>query len=104
MNITAKQIATKKKVGSLDGKPVFALATKGGFHIVATLKNGQVETLGTGSHAALAEYIAREGAPDLIWTELSKSDALDRALLELLAPPYRDLTALMQAAEKKRQG
>lgn len=92
MNLDANQIESKRRVGSLDGQPVFGVTTKGGFSMVVALGKGDsVNTLGVGSHPALARYGALKREPRLKWEELSKSDSIPEDILELLSPRWEAL-------------
>ena len=101
MNITEKMILSKKRVGTLHNKPVVELITKGGLHLVVTEKDGQTEILGSGPHRAVSRYIAERKEPDLVYTELSKSDALDLASILSVVPRYQDLTEQLNALMRK---
>ncbi len=92
MNVTAKHIQSKKRIGSLDGKPVIEVLTSGGLYMVVCNKNGNLETLGTGPHRAVARFIAEKREPRLEITELSKSDFLDQASIDSVLPKYEALT------------
>jgi hypothetical protein len=89
--VTEKHIASKKRIGTLDGKPVVELLTTGGLYMVVMNKNGTVETLGTGPHRAVARFIAKKREPLLVVTELSKSDWLDEAAILSVAAKYEAL-------------
>jgi hypothetical protein len=89
--VTEKHIANKKRIGTLDGKPVIELMTTGGLYMVVMNKNGNVETLGTGPHRAVARFLAKKREPNLVVTELSKSDWLDEAAIMSVAPKYEEL-------------
>lgn len=90
--VTAQHIGSKKRIGTLDGRPVVELCTTGGLYMVVTNKNGAVETLGTGPHRAVARYLAKKREPKLLVTELSKSDWLDEPTILSVAPKYEALT------------
>jgi hypothetical protein len=89
--VTERHIASKKRVGTLDGKPVVELLTTGGLYMIVMNKNGTVETLGTGPHRAVARFIAKKREPKLVVTELSKSDWLDEAAILSVVPKYEQL-------------
>lgn len=90
--ITANHIATKKRIGTCEGKPVVELMTSGGLYMVVMNKNGELDTLGTGPHRAVARFIAKKREPKLVITELSKSDWLDEAAILSVLPKYERLT------------
>ena len=92
MNIQPKHIASRKRIGTLDGKPVVEAVTTGGLWLVVTQKSDGVYTLGTGPHRAVARYIARKREPKLEITELSKSEDLLESAILSVAPKYEALT------------
>jgi len=97
MDLSAKQIDEKpKKVGNLHGKPVYHLRTKGGLHILVMQKGGHYETLGTGPHRAVARHIAMKHEPEIVWSELNKSDHVDVKAFELILPKYEELTTALR--------
>lgn len=101
MNIDAKQIDEKpKKVGHLNGKPVFHMRTKGGLHILVMQKNGSYETLGTGPHRAVARHIAAKYEPEIVWSELSKSDHVDPEAYAMILPKYEEITEALRTLQK----
>jgi hypothetical protein len=98
MDLSAKQIDEKpKKVGNLHGKPVYHLRTKGGLHILVTPGGTGYETLGTGPHRAVARHIAQKHEPEIVWSELSKSDHVDIEAFEMVLPKYENLTDALRA-------
>lgn len=98
MDLTPKQIEQKpKKVGVLEGKPVYHLKTKGGLHLLVIQKASGYETLGTGPHRAVARHIAMTHEPGIVWTELSKSDHVDPEAYELILPKYVAITDALRS-------
>jgi hypothetical protein len=87
MNVSRDQFASRpQEIGTFKGQPVMEVALKGGLHLVfAVKKNGGTETLGTGSHRAVARFVAEKENPDLAITELTKSEDLPKWLVEKLA-------------------
>lgn len=102
MNLNEGQIrnGSRKVIGKLEGSPVIELATKGGLHLVVTSRKGRAETLGAGSHRAIARHIAMKKAPEIEWTELSKADfwAPEDLGLDLVAQ-YETMTDAIRKAE-----
>ena len=92
MNVTARHIASKKRIGTLRGSPVIEVLTSGGLYMVVVNKSGNVETLGTGPHRAVARFIAEKREPTLEITELSKSDHLDQAAINSVLAKYEAIT------------
>jgi hypothetical protein len=100
--VTEKHIAMKKRIGSLDGKPVVELMTSGGLYMVVTNKGGSLDILGTGPHRAVARYLAKKKEPTMEVTELSKSDWLDQTSIDSIAAKYERLTErLNELAERQ---
>lgn len=92
MNIPANQISYKKQIGKLDGDPIIEMATKGGLHLIIASRKGKAETLGTGSHRAIARHIAEKKEPKIEWTELAKSDQLELSYFQHLLPKWEEIT------------
>ena len=103
MDITMKHVAYRRQVGLFKGKPVFEVATTGGFHLLVGQKDGGQHTFGTGSHRAIARHIARKREPDLVITELSKADAIDPRAYQHLVPEYEALTDRFNAFETRHR-
>lgn len=101
MDISDKHIAFKKKIGKVKNNPVFHLKTSGGLSLILMTKNGKVETLGSGSHVAVARFIAEQHEPDIEWTELSKSEELDIKAFASVIPEYEALTGRIRDLESK---
>lgn len=97
MNIQQKHIQSQKRIGSLGGSPVVEVVTTGGFHMVVTKKGGELLTLGTGPHRSVARHIAKKREPDLFIEEMSKSDHVDVASIESIAPRYEQYTDFCNA-------
>lgn len=58
MNINPNEIESIEDAGTLDGKPVKMIRTKGGFHICVGQPKGKSrsEALGAGSHPAIVKF------------------------------------------------
>lgn len=100
VNEIKKQLAGKpKKVGDLNGKPVFGLLTKGGLSLIAHVAdNGDVKVLGAGSHTMIARSVATQEHPKINFTELSKSESnLAPDVLKKYMPEFLELTHKFQA-------
>jgi flavin-dependent dehydrogenase len=95
VDIQAKHIATKKRIGTLKGKPVVELTTHGGLNLVVTETNGKTTILGSGPHRGVSRWLAMKKEPDLVITELSKSDWLDEASILSVSDRYLALTERM---------
>lgn len=101
MQIDSKQMDERpKKVGELHGRPVMHLRTKGGLHIMAKA-NGEV--LGTGPHRAVARHIAQKHEPEIVWTELSKSDHITPDSFALVLPKYEEQTEALRTLQAARR-
>jgi hypothetical protein len=101
VNVTEKHIASKKRIGTLDGKPVIEVVTSGGLYMVVYQKSGAVETLGTGPHRAVARYIAKRREPKLEITELSKSDHVEESAILSVVAKYEKLTDDLNAIARR---
>jgi hypothetical protein len=88
--ISADQIAYKKKVGTLEGSPVYEVGLIGGLHLI--MKVGDSAPLGSGPHPAVARTLAKRRHPDIQWQDLSKSGWVDPLLYENLLPEYDAFT------------
>lgn len=103
MDIEPKHLDGKpKKIGQLNGKPVFHMRTKGGLHMVATYGSGGLNIIGSAPHRAIATHIAQKKEPDVEWSELSKGEYVDPSTFEHLVPEYEALTDTMVELSKKK--
>jgi isocitrate lyase len=102
MNLTENQIKAKKRVGRIGSNPVVELITKGGLHMIVAAKSGGFETLGVGSHRAVARHIAGQKA-DITWTELSKADPVAAEHFAHILPKYEALTEQIRAAQGRKE-
>ena len=98
--IPASEIKYKKKVGVDGGDPVHEIATVGGLHLIVAVRKGGAETLGIGSHRAVARHLATKKARALQWTELSKSEAVEDRFIQHLIPKWEAVTDAQRAKEK----
>lgn len=102
MNLEAKQLESKpRKIGDVHGKAVYHLKTKGGFHVLAMQKASGFETIGAGPHPAVARHLASKYEPDIVWTDLEKSEHVDPSLFALMLPKYEELTESLRALESQ---
>jgi hypothetical protein len=92
MNIRSVEIASKKHIGSLKGRPVFEIATKGGYHLVCSPKGAGIEYLGAGPHRAVARFIAKKRERDLKISDLAKADHVEPEFFQHLLPQCEALT------------
>jgi hypothetical protein len=97
--IPASEIKYKKKVGTDGGDSVFEIATVGGLHLVMAARSKGAETLGVGSHRAVARFLAQKKAKNLQWTELSKSEHVEDRFIAHLLPKYEAITNRQRALE-----
>jgi hypothetical protein len=93
VNLTENHIASKKRVGTLDGKPVVEIETTGGLYLLVMRKAAGVETLGAGSHKAVARYIAKKKHKNLEITELAKSEQVEPEHFAHLLPEWEAFTS-----------
>jgi len=82
----------------IGSNPVIELMTKGGLHMIITARGGKFETLGVGSHRAVARHIASQKA-DVVWTELSKADYVPPEDYTLLLTTYEAMTEQIRKAQ-----
>lgn len=93
MVIPQNQVQSKKKIGTVDSDPVWEVALKGGLHLcIRAHKSGRSETLGAGSHRAVARHIAQKKEPKLVITELNKAEYVPLDVIAPLLPKYEALT------------
>jgi len=91
--IPSDQIAYRKRIGNLGTRPVLEYGLVGGLHLVVAPKAaGGIETLGTGSHPAIAKFIAQRHAPDIRFDDLAKAAEVDPRDFAELLPRYVALT------------
>lgn len=96
-DIKPQEIAGKKEIGNLDGKPVYEISLKGGLYIIATPNGNGVKVLGSGPHPVIAKHIARKINPNLTITELMKSEELEIRYFERLVPYYTQMVHNLNA-------
>ena len=96
MVLPASQIASRKRIGSANGHSVLGIHLIGGLHLVALSKDSGFETLGAGSHAAVARYLAERNCPGIVWDELEKSSQPTYEDFRDLLPKYELITNQMR--------
>lgn len=96
--LTEAHIASKRRIGTLEGKPVVELMTSGGLYLVVTNKSDGMEVCGSGPHRAVARFLAKKKEPNIVITELSKSDWLDETAILSVADKYERLTEQFNSA------
>jgi hypothetical protein len=100
MNIPAAQVKSKRRCGRTGSRAVWHASTVGGFHIIAAARDGGgMEILGTGSHPAVARFLARRAAPDIEFDDLQKSVDDPRDFADLIPQ-----AAMETAYMRKLQG
>jgi hypothetical protein len=99
MDITPEHIAYKKRVGRIGHSPVIELATTGGLHLIVAARGGKSEVLGAGPHRAVARFIAKKKEPDIMWTELSKSDWVPVEHFADILPEYEAYVDALRARQ-----
>lgn len=98
--IPASEIKYKKRVGEDAGDPVHEIATVGGLHLIVAVRKKGTETLGIGSHRAVARHLATKKARALQWTELSKSEHVEERFIQHLIPKWDAVTEAQRAKER----
>jgi hypothetical protein len=101
MNIKKEHIAYKKSVGKLNGKEVIELATTGGLHMLIHNKGANPEVLAAAPHPAIARHIASKREPEVVFTELSKSDYMEPYLYVAMVPEYERMTDYIRSVWSK---
>lgn len=97
MNLDKNQLAgLPKKIGTLNGKPIFHVVTKGGFNMCLIAKAGGFETLSCGPHVAIARHIASKREKEIVW-ELAKGDYVPYEDYAFLLPKYEEITDRIRA-------
>ena len=93
MVIPSNQVIYRKRIGTSGGKAVLGIGLCGGLHLVALMKDGGgFETLGAGSHPAVARYLAQRNAPELKYDLLMKSSEPTYADFADLFPEWERVT------------
>lgn len=103
LSIPADQVKVKRRVGHIGEDGCFLVGTKGGFNVVARVSksSGKTTVLGCGSHAAIALHVAQKKEPNLVLTDLSKSDFVPtQAYIDRIPKWERITKALQQALHK----
>lgn len=100
MNIPAKEVDYKRRIGKVGGRAIYGIGTIGGLHlVVAARTGGGFETLGAGSHPGIARFIAKKASTDVIFDDIAKSDYLDPIYFQDLVPGYVQLTNQLREAQ-----
>lgn len=89
--VSPDQISYRKKIGRLGSDSIFEVGLIGG--LVLVMKSGEKKPLGAGPHRAVARHIAQAHNPEIVFTELSKSDYIEPRFFESMLPRYEALTA-----------
>lgn len=98
MNIPAKQVAYRKRIGHLGSTPVYGIGTVGGLHLVVAARSGGFETLGAGSHPGIARHLAKQHG-DVTYDSLDKSEDLDVKYFIDTLHEWVELTNQLRAAQ-----
>ena len=103
-SISANEVKYKKKIGMLNDMPVFEIGLIGGLHLIVTPTKGtsKVETLGAGSHRAVARHLAKQMHPTLEITELAKGDHLELSVFAHQLPRFEALVHQLNAISRKK--
>lgn len=101
MNISKEHIDYRKQIGKIkkSGAAAHEVRTTGGLYLVVVQDGNKLKTLGSGPHRGVARYIAEKNEPDLLITDLSKSDSLDPATMLRLLPIFYEITERIRALE-----
>lgn len=74
------------------GGTVYKMFSKGGLAIVLSKDEQGGKILGTGPHIAIAKLVAQNNEPDLVITELNKSEDFSPELFRHLIPYWTSVT------------
>lgn len=101
--VDTNQIASKQQIGETrDGEPVYEVELKGGLVLVSAVrKSGRAETLGAGSHRAIARHIAKKKEQGFKLTVLEKSTYPEEVLAPHL-PNWEEVTDNIRSYERSR--
>ena len=97
MNIPAKEVVYKKRIGNLKGSPVYSVGTIGGLHLVISSDGGRFEPIGVSPHPAMSRFIAKKKNPEIEYDCLEKSDQDCGYFTDLLLE-YEELTDQVREA------
>jgi hypothetical protein len=95
MEISEKQIRTKRTIGKLGDQEVLEMFLKGGLYVVGV--KGRKQVLGMGSHRGVARYLAEKAEPNIQINALEKNETLSPAAFADLIPRYEQMTATFNA-------
>jgi hypothetical protein len=98
--IPASEIRSKKKIGMDGNDAVYEVVAAGGLYMVLAARSKGPETLGVGSHRAVARWLASKKAKGLKLTELSKSEFVEEDCIRHLLPKWEAVTDTI----RRRQG
>lgn len=100
MNIPAKEVKERKKIGHIGARTVYGIAVVGGLHLVAATKSeGQgLEVLGAGSHPGVARHIAKQRHA-VVYDALAKSEEVDPRHYGDLLPAGEAYTEQLRKAQ-----
>lgn len=99
LSLTPEHVASKKQIGQLNSAPIFEILTTGGLYLNVLGKGAGWEVISTGPHKAVARFISEQRHPNVVWTELSKSDWVDPADFMMLVPKYQELTDRLRSLQ-----
>jgi hypothetical protein len=103
MKIESKDLALRKRVGTLRGRAIIYLMTKGGLHLIISDDEQGPEILGAGPHPAVARYIAQKREPEILFRDLEKSEEINEETLQFVLPKYEKLTEQLIVYLKKTE-
>ncbi len=92
--IPKNEVASRRQVGRINGKPVWAISGIGGIH---TIFDAAGKPLGAGNHPGLARYTAMKSCPGIEFDDLEKSEHVPFAAIADLVPAAMEMTRQIQA-------
>ena len=74
MDIKPEHITKKEVIGEIKGQSVIHIRTLGGLEVLVKKNGTEVETLAVAPHIGIAKYIVQRKHPDVVYTQLHKSE------------------------------
>lgn len=102
MDIPTSQIEFKRKVGRSGGSELWHIKTYGGLHTIFKTMGKSMRFIGSGPHRAVAQRVAEKFDPEIVWTELSKSDHIDEAVIAPLVAEYYKITLQARKLQQEK--
>lgn len=92
LDIKPQHIARQNVVGHIKGNPVTHIRTLGGLEILCWTNKGTPEVIAAAPHIGVSNFIAQKKHPDIVFTELKKSEAISPYFIESQADLWGQVT------------